>query len=109
MAAGWENAAASMLDTCLSVFGNENTYLRDGVTTPIPSAVWDDNYLSLDPQTGVQVMSTSPTLGMRISDMPSGAFLEGDQIIHNGITYNIVDNQPDTENHTLLILQRATL
>lgn len=105
----WKNLSDRMLRTTLKTFNdadNAITYTRGGVSVPLSQAIYDDNYQSVDPDTGAPITSTNPMLGVRLADLPDGKAMKGDQIVRNGITYRVLEQQPDSEGHAKLILAK---
>jgi len=81
-------------------------YIRGGVQTPLPDAVFDENYQTVDPETGAAIISDAPMIGVMRSDLPGGAWKEGDTVTVRGVTYRAVEAQKDSENHAKIILHR---
>ncbi len=102
----WQNLSDRMLRTALSVFGETVMYTRGTTAVPISKAVFDKNYVTVDPNTGAQIMSTNPMIGVRVADLPNGEAREGDLVTVRGVEYRVIDKQPDSEGHIKLILQR---
>lgn len=81
-------------------------YVRGGVQTPLRDAVFDENYQSIDPDTGAAIISDSPMIGVMRSDLPGGQWQEGDTVIVGGVTYRAIESQKDSEGHAKIILHR---
>lgn len=90
----------------MNVFGGAITYTRGATSVPISKAVFDDNYQAVDPNTGAIITSTNPMLGIRLADLPGGEAQSGDTVTRKGITYRVIEQQPDSEGHARLILHR---
>lgn len=115
----WERAINAVTRTCLRTF--EQTarpsgaavvvYTRpadpDPIVVEIRSAVFDDNHVLVDPQTGALVVSRTPTLGVALADLPSGRWEEGDRVAVRAVDYRVIDCQNDSEGMAVLILHRA--
>lgn len=105
----WKNLADRMTRTALRTFSDDAAqviYVRGGIQTPISDAVFDENYQSVDPDTGAPIISDNPMLGVMRSDLPGGAWEEGDTVIIKGVTYRVIEPQKDSEGHAKLILHR---
>ncbi len=96
----------AMLRTTLNAFGVSATYTRDGLTVSIRKAVFDKNYIAVDPDTGATITSENPMLGVRLEELPDGKARSGDTVVVEGVTYRVVDQQKDSEGHAKLILKR---
>lgn len=100
----WGNLSDRMLRTALNVFGDPVTYTRGATTVQISKAVFDANFLAVDPDTGATVQSTGPMIGVRLAELPGGKAEKGDKVVRNGVTYRVIESQPDSEGHARLIL-----
>jgi hypothetical protein len=95
-----------MLRTALNVFGEPITYTRDATVVALSKAVFDQNYQTVDPNTGTAIISDNPMLGVALADLPGGEWQEGDLATVRGVQYRVVDSQKDSEGHSKLILHR---
>ncbi len=103
-----------MLRTCLKVFGLQVSYVRAGVSVPLSKVVFDDNFVAIDPQTGAEVQSSGPMIGVRYSELPAGGAMSGDQVVVTGArdatrngTYRVISNQRDSEGRANLVLHKT--
>lgn len=92
--------------TTLSVFGVAITYKRGATSVPISKAVFDENYQTVDPNTGAAILSDNPMIGVRLADLPGGEWQEGDTVVVRGVTYRCIEPQKDSEGHAKIILHR---
>jgi len=100
---------ALVLAPCIDAFGSTVTYARPGRTQFQIQGVLDKYHVevSFDEQ-GAAVSTRRPILGLRESSFPAGVCAEqGDTVTSDGVTYEIVDTQPDGHGHVLLILKFA--
>ncbi len=67
------------------------------------SVIFNNEYFGIAPDIGVEIESTSPVVTGRSSDMTNVE--NGDTITISGVTYNIVNVQPDGQGITQLILE----
>lgn len=104
----WAKASASMLNTTLTVFGErcEVLYIRGPDQVPLSKAVFDENFQSVDPNTGAAIISDTPMIGVALADLPGGVWREGDVVKIRGLYYRAVEPQKDSEGHAKIILHR---
>lgn len=102
----WGNLSDRMLRTTLNVFGEPVTYVRGATSVLIRKAVFDANFQTVDPDTGAPIISDSPMIGVRLSDLPGGEWQEEDRVIVRGVTYRAIEPQKDSEGHAKIILHR---
>lgn len=60
-----------VLDTLIAVHGEAMTFIGDGSLDHGFEGVFDENYVSSDPQTGQLVTSEEPSILVRLGDLPS--------------------------------------
>ncbi len=96
----------AVLKQCISTFGVSVVYIRGPECVSV-IGVFDKNYVSVDPETGVPVQSTDPILGVREQDLPGGEAKRGDTVTIDSVQYRVVDVQQDSEGGAKLILRRA--
>lgn len=104
----WNDLSDRMLRTTLKTFSDASpiTYTRGATAVPISEAVFDENFQSVDPDTGAPITSTNPMLGVRLADLPGGKAQKGDKVTRNSIEYRVIEQQPDSEGHAKLILAK---
>lgn len=108
----WRDAQEAMHKICMDTFGAavggaSATYRRGAVSIPF-NPVFDNNYLAVDPDTGVTVSTTGPLIGVRLAELqPLGMPQKGDAVMIGGQAYAVVDFQPDSEGGADLILQEV--
>lgn len=95
-----------MLRTTLGVFGDPVTYVRGATSVPIRKAVFDQNFQTVDENTGALVISDKPMIGVALADLPGGEWEDGDKVIVGGVTYRAIEPQKDSEGHAKIILHR---
>lgn len=91
----------------IAQFGTDAEYIRDTESFPI-RGIYDSNYTTLDPNTGVPVMSCTPVFAAADSDIPDGKWHEGDKIVIGGVIFSVDEPQKDSEGMTELILRRES-
>ncbi len=95
--------SAGVLSTCLATFGEAVVYTPAVGAAINLRAVFDEDYIAVDPNTGAAVSSATPTLGIRLADLPA-APKKGDVATLRGRTFKVVDWQPDSEGSGLAVL-----
>ena len=98
--------AKNMLERCLRTFGKDAVYVR-GMQKKKVCGIFDANYLEVDSQTGLPVMSAGPVFDMNQLDGPGGEWQEGDRVEIDGVLYEIIEPRPDSECGVSMILQRV--
>lgn len=102
----------------MKVFGMQVSYVRAGVAVPLAvpltKVVFDDNFVAVDPQTGAEVQSSDPMIGVRYSELPAGGAKKGDQVVITGApdatrngTYLVISDQRDSEGRANLVLHKV--
>lgn len=71
------------------------------------SGVYQDAYVGLDPETGVQVRSTQPVVLINREDLPF-KLQQGDEVEARGAVFKVRDAQPDGHNGVLVMLHRTS-
>jgi hypothetical protein len=111
---GWSAMADRTLRKALRTFRQDlgAVYVRSGFPdTPLQDVIFDDTYFSVDTNTGAEVSSQSPVMGVRTADLPTGRKATTDRVLltRNGIDYEftITDVQPDGEAGTTLFLSKS--
>lgn len=107
---GWDSKVQRLLGHATSgpFFGQPFTH-RPAAGDDQPFAgVWSDAYMTADPDTGVQVMSSDPNVGVRLSDFIV-APVKNAIIIKNatGVQYRIRAVEPDGEGGATLVLEKV--
>lgn len=102
-----------MLATTLKTFSDPATviqYTRGAVSVPLVNAVYDGNSLSVDPNTGVSIMTKNPMIGVALADLPGGESRNGDvvTVTIGGVVsaYKVKEHQPDSEGHCRILLSK---
>jgi len=112
----WADLSARLLRTCLKTFGMGRDedgdvrvfYRRGGTDTELEDVVFDENFISVDPNTGAQIISDNPMIGVAAEDIPGGEWMQGDMVIIDGVQYRCYEPQKDSEGHIKIILHRMT-
>lgn len=111
---GWSSMADRTLRKTLRTFRQDlgAHYRRPGFPdVPLQDVVFDDTYFKVDTQTGAEVSSQMPVMGVRTASLPDGRNNAKDQILitRHGIdhVFTITDVQPDGEAGTTLFLSKS--
>ncbi len=96
----------SLLDNCLSSFGEEVTYYPSGGGSEEIYGIFDENFLAVDADTGLEVQSLQPNLNIKLSDLASLP-AKGDEVEVRNTRYRVLQSQKDSEGGAVLILQEA--
>jgi hypothetical protein len=103
---------ADCLGPVMAVFGGGVNYRpRTGAAFDIADAVFDAQYAYVvrDPQTGEDVTTTSPVLGVRSILFPTPPKQNDSVLIGaSGVLYVVKDVQPDGHGHIRLLLNKKT-
>lgn len=88
------------------------TYVRPGLPdTPLQDVIFDDTYFAVDTNTGAEVSSQNPVMGVRTASLPDQRDQGKDRVVltRRGITYEfrITNVQPDGEAGTTLFLSKS--
>lgn len=109
---GWNALARMVHSTAVRTFRQDlgAVYVRPGQPdTPIKDVVFDDTYFAVSNDTGAEVSSKRPVIGVNTADLPPGRDPQKDRVILNGVTYSITGVQPDGEAGTTLFLSTTTV
>jgi len=111
---GWSAMADRTLRKSLRTFRQDlgALYRRPGQPdVELEDVVFDDTYFAVDNQTGAEVSSQQPIMGVRTEDLPAGRNNAKDQILitRRGIdhVFTITNVQPDGEAGTTLFLSKS--
>ena len=103
----WKAMQDRMHSITLNTFGEVVSYVpRTGSPYDLPRAIYDENYLAVDPNTGATIQSDSPILRIRIEDMQALPQV-GDRVMVRGVEYRVNDFQKDSEGGASLPLHRV--
>lgn len=106
----WETKTEKLLDVCMNTFGvgteGTFTYVPKTGSSYAVRGVFTNEYVEVNPDTHAGVMSNIPVLGIKLSDL-SRYPIKGDGAIVKGVTYSIVEVEPDRQGGAKLILQKV--
>lgn len=104
----WTDLVSGLNRSCQNAFSEKEgvLYKLKGGADILIQGIFDKNYISIDPDTGATISSTTPVLGIVASDLPRLPD-EGDRVVIRTITYKVMEYQPDSEGMIKLILHKA--
>ena len=104
----WDLLLKGLNKTCVDVFGESEGVMyvyREGSQVKI-QAIFDKNFMSVDPDTGATIITTTPMISIVESSLNREP-LEGDQVIIKGTTYRVMEPQRDSEGMIKLVLHEV--
>lgn len=104
----WTDLVNGMNRCCQNAFSEKEgvIYIRNNGDQLSIQGIFDANFISVDPDTGATISSTTPVLAIIANDLPVSPD-EGDKVVIRGVTYKVMETQPDSEGMIKLILHRA--
>jgi len=104
---GWEDKVQNLLGHCTSytTFGGDFTHLPEDWPEQTLKGVWSDTYLMVDPETNMQIMTSDPNIGVRMSDFLH-APRKNDLLRRKGVDYRIRAIEPDGQGGSTLVLEK---
>lgn len=104
----WDSKVQNLLGHCTSeaAFGGNLTHVPIIGPAQIFKGIWSNTYLSVDPTEGIQVMSSDPNVGIRLSDFAREP-RKDDKIIRGSETYFIRSIERDGEGGATLVLEKV--
>lgn len=103
----FHDPARRMLGVCLRTLGIQAEYIR-GDSRKTVQGIFDANYIEVDNETGLPVMSVGPVFDMDLHDLPEGGWQEGDKLEIEGVMYEIIEPRQDSESGISMSLQRIS-
>lgn len=103
---GWQDKVENLLGTVTGsgAFGDTMTHVPKIGAEQDFKGIWSATYLEVDPAQGVQVMSSDPNVGARLSDFKAEP-KKGDKIIYREKQYYIRAIEPDGEGAATFVLE----
>ncbi len=102
---GWKDLSAGVNDACLETFGEEEevVYTPAG-GSPIPvDGIYDEDYVAVDPESGLEVSSAQPNIFLRRADLSADPG-KNDVVTLRGRTFKVIDWHPDSEGGGIAVL-----
>jgi len=101
------NDLANRALTAVTRVMGEPLILRHRGQAVIASGVYQNAYVGLDPETGVQVRSTHPVVLINSDDLPF-KLQQGDEVEARGTVFKVRDAQSDGHSGVLVMLHRTS-
>lgn len=99
----WRSKTDLVMKHCVDAFSEAVKYLpKDGNEFSL-NAIFDKEFIEVDPDTGSLIQSRNPRIGVRESDLQREP-LEGDRVAIRGVLYRVIDSQSDGQAGTELSL-----
>ena len=109
----WPALADAALRASMTAFGRSVEYrAAGGERAENLRAVFDDAHVAVDPETGAEVHSTDPVLGVRLAALPDAIrariearTTDGDTVIVGAVRYRVAEVMPDGQGGATLTLK----
>ena len=109
----WKDLTKAAISACLNAFGNSETveYKAAAVGWWVEiRGIFDRNYIEVDPDTGAEVTTNQPMIGVLLEELPNGRAEEGDQVRINGTeVFDVWDSQEDGQGAATLLTHHQLL
>lgn len=99
----WMDMTDLVADAVLATFSEEITYEPYGLTAMKIDAIFDNEFESIDPNTGATVISTQPMIGVKNAHLPRLPD-KGDSVVIRGKRYRVIEAQTDGQAMSRLML-----
>lgn len=98
--------ATLILGAATNCLGEAVSYTATGHAAVSINAVYDGIFEEVDPNTGAIIVSKTPTIGVRNSDLPADPVI-GDLCTVNSVNYKVIKVETDGQGGSKLILHKA--
>lgn len=102
----FEDISSLILQVATNCLGEAVSYTAAGHAAVSIKAIYDGIYEDVDPNTGAIIVSKTPTIGVKDSDLPAGPS-KGDLCTVRSVNYKVVKVEPDGQGGSKLILHKA--
>lgn len=102
----WLDLTDTILKHSTETFGESVVYWPKAAPSFETQGVFDAAFITVDPSSGIRIQSTTPRLGVRLSQLPCEP-AEGDRVEIRGRVYDVVEAQPDGQGGAVLLLHRS--
>ncbi len=108
----FHDKVASVLGICTETFGEDLFYTPKLTGRAVQlRAIFDENFIQLDPNSDALVATNQPAIGVRLSDLPDVP-REGDKLrryyLGKTTEWKVVDAQEDGQGGARLVLHRVS-
>ena len=94
-----------LMEKCVNALGENVIYYPESQASVAIKGIFNENFEHLDTDSGFQVVSSQPNLGIQKITLESKPAIQ-DQLVVRGIVYKVVDVQDDGESAYKLLLHR---
>jgi len=104
----WDKMANNLMGACTDAFKTDDSIIHrpECGEDQVIKGIWSDVYLSVEPESGIQVMSSDPNIGARLSDFDVKP-RRGDMFIKAGIKYRARAPEEDGEAGVVIVLEKV--
>jgi len=105
----WGDKVNNVLGICTSsgAFGQNLTHSpKCGAADQIFKGIWADTYLAVEPETGIQIMSSEPNIGARLIDFLTPP-VKHDIFYKGAVEYRARALEPDGEGGVTILLEKV--
>ena len=104
----WADKVNNVLGICTSAgaFGQDLTHTTQGGASQVFKGIWSDVYLTVEPETGIQIMSSEPNIGARLKDFTNPP-AKHDSFYKGEVEYRARAIEPDGEGGITIVLEKV--
>lgn len=104
----WNSRIQSLLGACTSpaAFGEDLIHSPQSGPEQTLKGIWSDTYISIEPESGIQIMGSDPNAGFRLTDFTTPP-RKNDTITRGSVDYTVRAVEPDGEGGTTLVLEKV--
>lgn len=108
IAMSWENEIEDLLKHCVddTAFGVSFTHVPLMGETQTLLGIWSNEYEATEPSNGLAIMSATPVVDFKISDLVTYP-TKKDKIIKSGVSYYVRAIEPDGQGAVALALEKV--
>lgn len=106
----WGAAFEALNRACVRTFGDETSAVytpASGAPFTIQNAIFDQNFRTVDPDTGATISTQGLALFVAKSDLGGHVPDDGDRVTIGAATYVIIDDEHDSAGGIVLRLHKA--
>ena len=105
----WEELVDEAMGQCTDVFGegaDQVTYTHSGGTPYTLDGIFEAESIDTDPETGAKIISNTPQISFRLSDMQAEPD-NRDTVVIRGVSYRVKDPRYDGQGTVTMRLYRV--
>ncbi|MBK68020.1 MAG: hypothetical protein CMP22_07825 [Rickettsiales bacterium] len=96
----------NLLGACLSVMGQPLTYIDEDENVYQLQGIFSNEFEAVDPNTGYEIISSVPNIGIRLSEWPKVPVFE-EAISINEVNYKVRHTEEDGEGGATVFLDKV--